>query len=198
MTEQRRNFYRPTGKRPYKKLFLIATEGTKTEPNYFAIFNEETSVVRVKCLIGGIGKNAPSQVLKRIQVHIKKETIKSSDEAWLVIDKDRWTNEQLKELHEWSKKQKNYGLALSNPKFEYWLLLHYEDGNGISSPRDCTERLKRWIPNYDKGIDIRKITRQQINYAIQRAKTRNQPPCMDWPQTIGTTVYLLIEKIITK
>lgn len=96
-----------------------------------------------------------------------------------------------------SLKQENYGFALSNPKFEYWLLLHFEDGTGITSSRDCTDRLKRWIPDYDKWIDTRKITQARIDDAIRRAKKRNHAPNEDWPRSIGqTTVYRLIENIL--
>ena len=100
------------------------------------------------------------------------------------------------QLHAWSQKKKNYGFALSNPKFEYWLLLHFERGTGIGSSRECSDRLKRHLPNYDKSIDTRKFTPDRIKKAIDRAKARDNPPCADWPRTFGnTTVYKLVEKI---
>jgi hypothetical protein len=127
----------------------------------------------------------------------KEGTLRKSDEAWLVVDKDNWTDGQLSELHAWSTKKKNYGFALSNPKFEYWLLLHFENGAGVSSSRDCSERLKRYLPDYDKGIDTRNITESMLDDAIRRARSRDTPPCADWPRNVGTTVYRLIEKIIS-
>ena len=123
--------------------------------------------------------------------------MKSSDEAWLVVDKDQWGDEQLMQLYDWAQTRNNYGFALSNPKFEYWLLLHFEDGTGIASSRDCDARLKRQLPNYNKGIDAGKISRKQIDDAIRRAKLRDNPPCIDWPRTFGsTTVYRLVENIL--
>jgi hypothetical protein len=74
--------------------------------------------------------------------YLRQESLKKSDEAWLVVDKDQWSNEQLEQLLRWAQGSDNYGFALSNPKFEYWLLLHFEDGEGISSSRACLERLK--------------------------------------------------------
>ncbi len=44
--------------------------------------------------------------------------------------KDEWTDDQLSQLNEWAQGADNYGFALSNPKFEFWLLLHFEDGSG--------------------------------------------------------------------
>jgi hypothetical protein len=193
---KRRKFQRPLGKRRYKKLFIIAAEGIKTEPLYFDIFTDDASTVRVSCLKGK-HDSSPLQVLKRMTDHLEREELKSSDEAWLVVDKDQWTDDQLAQLHQWSSQKDNYGFALSNPKFEYWLLLHFEDGTGVTSSRDCTDRLKCRIPDYDKGIDMRKISRSQIKDAIRRAKERDNPPCSDWPRILGqTTVYRLIENIL--
>lgn len=196
MAAQRRKFKRPLGERRYKKLFLIAAEGIKTEPIYLSIFTDDKSIVQVSCLKGR-SDSSPPQVLKRMTDHLLSEGLKSSDEAWLVVDKDQWTDEQLTHLHQWASHQDNYGFALSNPKFEYWLLLHFEEGTGIGSSRDCSERLKRWIPDYDKGFDTRKISQLQIEDAIRRAKRRDHPPCDDWPKNLGqTTVYRLIENIL--
>jgi hypothetical protein len=193
---RRRKFQRPLGQRRYRKLFVIAVEGAKTEPQYFATLNNQQSVIRVNCLKGK-HDSSPPQVLRRMQDHLKKEALKKSDEAWLVVDKDQWTNGQLAQLNGWSQAANNYGFALSNPKFEYWLLLHFEDGTGIASSQDCSDRLKRHLPDYDKGIDPRKFPRQTIDEAIRRAKQRDNPPCPDWPRSIGgTTVYRLVENIL--
>jgi hypothetical protein len=127
---------------------------------------------------------------------LKKNDLKDPDEAWLVVDKDQWTDDQLTLLHNWSQSKENYGFALSNPKFEYWLLLHFEDGNGVQSSAQCSERLSRNLPDYDKGVDIRKFTQASIGDAVGRAKLRDKPLCADWPRTIGTTVYRLVEKLI--
>ena len=167
MPSNRRKLNRSTGKRRYRKLFVIATEGTKTEPQYFALFNN-FAIFNNRHLVIRVVKSkhhAPHQVLERLKDYLKQEDLRPSDkawEAWLVVDKDEWTNEQLAQLHAWSKKKNNYGFALSNPKFEYWLLLHFEHGKGIGSSRECSDRLKRHLPNYDKGIDTRKFTPDRI------------------------------------
>jgi len=195
MPPKRRTFKRQLGKRRYKKLFVIAAEGCKTEPQYFSGFNNQDSVIRVSCLKGK-HDSAPPQVLARMEKHIKKEGLRNTDEAWLVVDKDSWTDDQLMLLHNWSEQKENYGFALSNPKFEYWLLLHFDKGNGISSSRMCSDRLKSYIPDYDKGLDIRKISTSMISEAILRAKVKNNPPCDKWPNITGTTVFKLVESIL--
>jgi hypothetical protein len=196
MVSKRRRFQRPLGNRRFRKLFVIAVEGAKTEPQYFALINAQHSIIQVTCLKGRHG-SAPLQALKRMEDYLRHEGLRSSDEAWLVVDKDQWTDEQLSELHAWKTKRGNYGFALSNPKFEYWLLLHFEDGEGIKSSQDCSDRLKRHLPDYNKGIDGRKITRQRIEDAIRRAIQRDNPPCADWPRLVGnTTVYRLVKNIL--
>ncbi len=195
MPPKRRKFQRQLGERRYRRLFIISVEGLTTEPQYFSIFNDLELVIHVDCLKGK-NESSPIHVLRRMKKYLKETKLKSSDEAWLVVDKDQWTDEQLTKLHAWSKEHDNYGFALSNPKFEYWLLLHFEDGTNISSPRECSERLNRYLPNYQKGIDARKITQNIIDAAIRRAKDRDNPPCSDWPRTTGTTVYRLVEKLL--
>ena len=198
MPPNRRRYRRSIGERRYRKLFIVATEGAKTEPQYFVILNNQNLVIHVDC-IKSKDRSAPPQVLKRMQDRLKQETLKASDEAWLVVDKDQWTDEQLAQLHTWSQSADNYGFALSNPKFEYWLLLHFEDGTNIGSSSECSARLKRHLPDYDKGLDIRKITPDMIEEAIRRAKIRDSPPCEDWPRTFGrTTVYKLVENILSE
>ena len=197
MPRKRRTFHRPLGTLRYRKLFVIAVEGANTEPQYFGIFNDRQSVIKVNCLQSKYG-SAPPHVLRRMEQYLKKESLKTTDEAWLVCDKDHWTDDQLLQLHEWSKKKDNYGFVLSNPNFEYWLLLHFENGNGVSNAHDCSQRLKRHLPGYDKNLDVRKISPEMILDAIQRAKQRDTPPCTDWPKSIGTTVYRLVDRILAQ
>jgi hypothetical protein len=196
MSTKRRHFKRPYGELNYRKLFVIAVEGHKTEPQYFAIFNNQSSVVSVNCLRGR-AESSPPHVLKRMKEYLKNKSLKNSDEAWLVVDRDHWTEEQLIQLHSWSQESQNYGFALSNPNFEFWLLLHFEDVSRITTSRECSEHLIRYIPNYDKGIDPRKFTRESVAEAVQRARRRDNPPCTDWPRYFGTTVYRLVERLIS-
>jgi hypothetical protein len=195
MSKRRRQFKRPLGQKNYRKLFVIAVEGAKTEPQYFAMFNNQQSIIRIHCLKGA--HSSPPYVLKRMLNYLRREDLKMKDEAWLVVDKDQWTDDQLIKLHEWSQRDDNYGFALSNPKFEYWLLFHFEDASGIKNSRDCVERLKKYLPGYDKSIDVRKISHEMIGNAIHRAEVRDNPPCKDWPKSFGsTTVYKLVKNII--
>lgn len=174
---------------------MLAVEGTKTEPQYFTIFNRQ-GPVNVKCL-NRPGGSDPFSVLKRMSQYLKVEGLKASDQAWLVVDKDQWTEQQLVQLNRWGQKQQNHGFALSNPNFELWLLLHFEAGTDISSSQDCANRLRKHLPNYNKAIRPGTFSRVQVEEAVKRAKQHDTPPCNDWPRSFGgTTIYKLVEEIL--
>ncbi|MGD0902728.1 MAG: RloB family protein [Terracidiphilus sp.] len=187
-------FRRPEGQRRYKRLFVIIAEGTVTEQEYFPLLNEDM-IVRVKCLKGR-SNLPPKEALRLAQEYVRKERLKKSDEVWVVVDKDSWREEHLVELHAWAQSRRNYGFALSNPKFEYWLLLHFEDANGVITGNDCDRRLIKHLPGYNKHIEERHFTRDRIEAAVARAKKRDKPTCADWPRKPGTTVYRLVEKVL--
>lgn len=190
---KRRTLQRPLGERRYRKMFVVATEGKKTEPEYFEMIDGTESVVKVKCLRGH--GNTPQQVLAKMKKFLKSEGLREGDEAWLVVDRDQWNPSDLDKLYQWSRTAGKYGLAVSNPCFEYWLLLHFESGSRIGAA-ECTRRLKRHLTDYDKGIDPRKLG-PRIHVAIERAKAIDSPPCADWPHCEGsTTVYRLVERIL--
>jgi hypothetical protein len=193
---KRRTFQRPLGERRYKKLFVISVEGANTEPQYFALFNSSQSIVMVKCLQKKRTDSSPLQVLKTMKNHLRNEGLRKTDEAWLVVDKDEWKDEQLRVLVQWSKESDNHGFALSNPNFEYWLLLHFEEAKGVSNAQECLTRLKKHLPEYKKCIDSKRFTLERIQQAILRAKTRkaNRDDGL-WPMA-STSVYKLVEKIL--
>ena len=64
------------------------------------------SVVRVRCLKGKHG-SSPPQVFRRLKDHIREEGLKPTDQAWVVVHKDQWTDDQLVQLHQWAAEQQN-------------------------------------------------------------------------------------------
>ena len=75
-------------------MFLIATEGARTEPQYFALFKEFdriSSVVHVKCIKKSSGASSPQHVLRSMKSHLSEIRLQNTDEAWLVVDKDEWS-----------------------------------------------------------------------------------------------------------
>jgi hypothetical protein len=186
---------RPFGNKRYKRLFLISSEGSVTEPEYFEGLQH---YARIECSRAK-GKPAPGDVLKRMKKAFNQTPFRKGDKAWLVIDKDKWTDAQLKELHHWTTEQAanvKRGLAVSNPRFELWLLLHFEDVEGTCPGYECANRLKKHIPGYDKHISLEAFPMTSITAALCRARQMDQPPVSDWPKQTGTTVYRLVEALI--
>lgn len=196
MVEKRRNLKRKSGVRKYRKLYILAVEGSVTEPQYFRLFQQHSQVtVKVEILRKG-KKSDPKSVLSRMKNRLKENALKKSDEAWLVIDKDNWKKADLEELHKWSQVKANYALAVSNPKFEYWLLLHFDNGDRIQTATECNRKLNQHLPNYNKNINDKYFDRKKILTAISRAQLKDNPPCKKWPVLCGTTVYRLVQRLI--
>lgn len=191
---KRRRFDRKSKNRAYRKVFFIVTEGSETEPQYFACFRDQ--VVPTIKIVDRRGDSAPERLLQAISRFVAKNEFRPGDEAWIVLDRDRWPEDKLRILAEWAGTAENHHLAVSNPQFEYWLLLHFDDGNGIVTQRECRTRLRRVLPTFEKShIECDKFC-PAVREAIQRAKRRDQPPCTDWPATTGTTVYRLVESML--
>lgn len=128
--------------------------------------------------------------------HLSEIRLQNTDEAWLVVDKDEWSEKDLAVLFAWSKESENYEIALSNPKFEYWLLLHFENATSSLSTRQCSNKIRIRMTKYDERIRCSQINLASINMAVKRAQKQDNPPCDTWPTTTGTTVYRLVERIL--
>lgn len=188
---------RNAGVRRYKPLFLISCEGSVTEPEYFAFFQRHAII---KCLRAK-GKSAPQAVLERMNKEFDRTPLRKGDEAWLVVDKDDWNDSQLAALHRWAEERGGVvkrGLAVSNPRFELWLLLHFEEVARPCPGHECTNRLEKHLPGYKKHLVNSAFSCESVGSAIARAKELDQPAALDWPRKTGTTVYRLAEDLLRK
>ncbi|MCK5230903.1 MAG: RloB domain-containing protein, partial [Desulfobulbaceae bacterium] len=104
------------------RLFIIATEGRKTEKQYFSIFGNKKCQVHV--ITNEDNKSAPTYILAQLKEFKKEFQIKEDDELWLMVDVDRWGNKHLAAVAAQAGHNK-FNLAVSNPCFEVWLYLHH-------------------------------------------------------------------------
>ncbi|AFZ44275.1 putative abortive phage resistance protein [Halothece sp. PCC 7418] len=203
MAKQQRPFTRKSKKRKINKVYLIATEGEKTEEIYFNIFKnpEYRKNVQIKILRTKKGDSSPQAVLKRLQNEANKKNLdpKLGDELWVVIDHDAihpdgHTKEQLQEIIDQCNKRENYFCAISNPSFELWLLLHQETPKTPPQTKLCEKELTKLLEKeYDKGnYDVSKL-KPHIQDAINHAKKLD---INELPTQTGTGVYRLVEKLI--
>lgn len=214
MGRTKREFKRKGFNRDFKRLFIIATEGEKTEPAYFESLKKLDNIlipyIYFEVFNRGNSKSSPASVLNQLDSFSKEYNLDDSDELWMLIDRDRWT---LKMLKDTAAKcgQKNYSLAVSNPCFEFWLLLHLEDV-GEYSEEDKKELFEnKKIDGHRNKIELKILEKcdsynksnpdftkflPNINVAIERAEKLNIDKNERWPNGLGTHVYLLVEKLI--
>lgn len=197
MARQKRSFNRPLPKRDLEKIYVIATEGKKTEKIYFDVFNGEKyrKNIQVKVLPTGKGSSSPLAVFKRLKEYASKVSLKKKDELWVVIDVPEWTEEQLQFVFDQCLKEK-YFLAASYPSFEIWLVLHQQKLKKLSNVADCKRELTRILgKEYEKGdYDPTKLL-EYVENAIRHAKDLHTDQKEKWPISVGSHVYLLVSKL---
>jgi len=110
------------------KLIVVATEGENTEPKYFEALKAAylNPRIHLEIIPSKGGKSSPKHILQNLIEFKNEYRIREDDELWIVIDRDfkSWTIKELSECLQLCK-QKKIKVALSNPCFEIWLLLHF-------------------------------------------------------------------------
>lgn len=180
-------------------LFAIATEGSVREPEYFLPFDgiERIKVDIIESEPAGEDDqmestgSSPSQVLKRVREYIDKYQLsaENGDSLWCVIDKDRWPQEQIEEIHTFCAQKGNWHLVISNPCIEIWLLYHKMadlTGLGITEAKDA----KRALGEIDGGYYYIKYLPLMLD-AIKNASNADSMPEGWMPGLLETKVYLL-------
>lgn len=110
---KRRGFARKEPVRAYRRLYIIATEGARTEPAYFNMFQSREATLRIK-LLDSRNKSSPEQVFDRAKKYITRQELRQGDSVWLVLDRDSWQVEVLNTIHTWCLESR-FQLAVSNP-----------------------------------------------------------------------------------
>lgn len=126
--------YQEEEKEP-ERVIIISCEGRNTEPEYFETIKNKLSehipvVLEIKIIPKNNNPSEPKDIICNLDTFIiEKYDYKSDyDEMWVVWDRekeDSRKNAILKIIPEC--KAKNYHIALTNPLFEFWLLLHIVD-----------------------------------------------------------------------
>ncbi len=199
------------------KLIVIATEDTKAAPKYFqdmaspAFFYNPK--MHVEILHRSTTASAPEEILKQLDKFKSEYRLKNDDELWIVIDVDDWGKAKLSDIGRLCRQKYNYFLAVSNPCFELWLLLHvksledytdeelveFGENRKSSKTRKRLEiELIRLLGEYSKSNLNSAQYLPHIHIAIERAKKLDIYPDHRWPNGLGSHVYRLAEKIIIR
>lgn len=171
-------------------LFAIACEGTEREPDYFRLF-DGTDRIKVDIIEDGEG-SAPSKVLARVAEYISTNQLDADygDSLWCVIDKDKWPQDQIEELHSFCNQKDNWHLVISNPCIEIWLLYHKLDdltNLNITTAQDA----KRALDSIEKGGYYYIKYLPLMLQAIENASKADTNPVGYMPEHLQTKVYQL-------
>jgi hypothetical protein len=185
------------------RLFILATEDTHAPEQYFRNLN--FNQVKVLVLPTTDGESAPAAIVERLCNAYEKTSLNRQleDEFWLLMDTDhhfqpnhcRGTLQALDRA-----RQKNFGIAISNPCFEVWLLLHHTDLSEPLVPSSAAEALLRsTLGSYNKAnLDSTQFIYALVLAAIQRARRLEElKPAEGYiPSNPGTQLYRLLEAIL--
>jgi hypothetical protein len=143
---------RRTAIRPERKTIVVFCEGEATEPDYINALKRLPEIRENTAIVIEIepGSGVPLPLVDRA---IKRARDTEVDECWCVFDVEWPGNHpnlpeaiRLAEAH-------GIGLAVSNPCFELWLALHYEDCGAFMSTGDAERRSRRLDGRAGKRID---------------------------------------------
>lgn len=192
---KKRPLDRTRGKQRDARLVIIATEGEFTEGQYFSIFKDNTKV-HVVVLPTDDSKSSPEYVLERLEGYWLQYELVEDDELWLVIDVDRWGPAKLSRIAQLCF-QKGFNLAVSNPCFELWLLLHHTDDlTNVSTCKKAAQKIRNLVGSYNKTALNLEHYVGKVEQAMLRAKALDMNQTERYPSDLGTRVYRLVARLL--
>ncbi len=184
-----------------KPLILVVSEGKLTEPEYLRGLQRACRNPRVTIKVAEEHGDPMTLVRtgKQYKKSAEREAARENDEnlaydsVWCVFDIDE--HPQVGEAMEMARDNR-IELAISNPCFELWLLLHFIDNPGAHHRKKMTKRLKQLVPQYDKHIDFGTYERG-YSEAVKRARRMDEEAedASERHRNPTTGVYQLTELI---
>ncbi|VAX38888.1 hypothetical protein MNBD_PLANCTO02-2826 [hydrothermal vent metagenome] len=186
-----------------KPLILIVCEGEVTEPEYLSGFAKACRNARVTIEVEG-GKGVPKTIVecaKEYKKEAEKRAKKEKDDnlkydaIWCVFDVD--THPNIPAAINMAG-DNDIELAISNPCFELWLLLHFQEQPGMQDCNKLASMIKKHLSSYSKKNKHVDYLDYSAGYddAVKRAKQlETNAGDEEWKRNPTTGVYLLTEKI---
>lgn len=189
---------------------LIVTEGTKTEPYYFAGFqrriNDAFGGEYITIEVVGMGENTVS--LFKSAKEMAEESLDGYTQVWIVYDKDNFPANDFNAVEELCRSASGngtfYRAAWSNESFELWFLLHFcfidtALGRAAYSKRLTAYLKSEGLGKYQKNReDLFEVFESRMRVALSNAErlaevNQGKTPAQSNP---GTTVHLLVKELI--
>ncbi|MFA5815304.1 MAG: RloB family protein [Bacteroidales bacterium] len=199
------------------KVFVISTEGL-TENIYFQGFNLYADELRIhgRVIIDilekqdpGDTRSAPEYIVGLLNEYVEDSGI-DSDELWIVFDRDRQNNSTDKILQILDHcQQRGYNIALTNPCFELWLLMHVSDLSDydpailLENPKDSIRARRRFlekeVTRHIGGYRKNNLQFGRFIAHLEQAVTNSALQCsipLDLVNQLGTSVGNLVRAIL--
>lgn len=201
------NPHRQVGSDPVGRTFVIFSEGTTTEPNYFREFRVlfKISVEPELHPIGGEPRTLLSRAKER-QVELQEEARKQGEEfhklfeVWIVFDDDNRPDISSVSTEA---RQAGISVAFSNPCFEVWGLNHFSVWDSPLNSSQAQKKLKGLMPGYDHSTNPRfdrtligKLYNDAVKNARQGLRRRRQERTPNGNPS--TDVFKLLQAMIEK
>lgn len=149
---------RPVGTKDPKRRVVVVAEGEKTEPQYLALLRPRCVAALIELDVVDEPATDPRSLVRRA-VDIKAEANRAFrrtkdpndlvDDVWCVFDVDEHPF-----LHEATQhaRDNHVQVAISNPSFELWLLLHFAPQTAFLTRDEARRRLRQHLVGYDKTL----------------------------------------------
>ena len=199
MSRARRIARRPAARPPAARI-VVATEGVSTEPEYLKVFSRvhgDRSVRVVPIRVGGDPRTVVERAIEESEKS-KRDRLATRDSVWAMFDRDN--HKRFDEARDLARGN-DIRLAISNPCFELWGILHYQEQNAPLERKECQRKLGKLCPDYNAGagkvFGDREAIERRYSVAVERAslsvKRREEEGA---PRgNPSTTVHLLTEFI---
>jgi hypothetical protein len=177
--------------RALQRTILIYCGAVRTEPDYFKGLRNSfrSATLTVKVRQDGV---APSRLVQIASAYRDRKP-GAFDEVWCVVDVDQF--DLVTAIAD--AREHSVNLAISNPCFELWLLLHHSDCRShCTGYADVASRLKKHLPAYDKTRLRFSDHANGVGDAVKRAKEL-EPSGTNHQRNPSTSVWRLVE-IITE
>ena len=175
-------------------IIIIVCEGRKTEPNYIRALVEYIKINHASVKIEhGNDKPTPQQLVQKAREKMADYGYTEGiDKTFIVCDTENHTS---LEAAKQDAKGNNITLITSNPCFEYWILLHFE--NTTKPYENCSSLTKYLKEKYTykkdgtyKNGNFLSLINNNLDHAINRANQIKQnsdyTSGSDMPELIST------------
>ena len=172
-----RRIARRHANRPLAARVVVTTEGALTEPEYLKAFHRFRGDKSVRLVPIGVGGDPRAVVERAIEESrkVKNDSLARRDSVWAMFDRD--VHARFAEAKDLARRN-DIPVVISNPCFELWGILHYEEQDAPLDRHQCQRKLGRLCPDYKSGagkvFGDRNVIEQHYSVAVDRAKASVQ------------------------